>query len=102
MPRRKQIPGAFGVILVFLLASPFPRARESKSPDSLSPVAQTFPLADAKDLEESGVKAEAVEYKGREAVRVTCPAAGATATSSSRFPEPGLVLEEIRQRRLRA
>jgi hypothetical protein len=58
---------------VFLLALSLARAKESKSPDSLATVVQVFPLADTKDLEESGVKAEAVEYKGRKAVRVTVP-----------------------------
>ena len=58
---------------MFLLALSLARAKESKSPDSLATVVQVFPLADTRDLEESGVKAEAVEYKGRKAVRVTVP-----------------------------
>ena len=35
---------------------------------------QTFVLTDAKDLTEQGVKAEAVEYRGRKAIRLTTPA----------------------------
>jgi hypothetical protein len=70
MSRRKQVYGAFGAILVFLLVSPYAGAQESRAPDTFAPVVQTFPLADTKDLDESGVKTDAVEYKGRKAVRV--------------------------------
>jgi Domain of Unknown Function (DUF1080) len=35
------------------------------------PPTQTFALADTRDLQEAGVKAEAVEYLGRKAVRLT-------------------------------
>ena len=39
--------------------------------DSVVPPSQTFALTDTKDLSEAGAKAEAAEYRGRKAVRLT-------------------------------
>ena len=48
------------------------RAQEGRSADASVPTSQTFALTDTKDLVvEPGVKAEAVEYRGRKAVRLT-------------------------------
>jgi hypothetical protein len=47
-------------------------AREAHDSDATVPALQTFTLTDTKDLVmEPGVKAEAVEYRGRRAVRLT-------------------------------
>lgn len=51
--------------------SPGTAAVEGHDVDAAVPPAQTFALADTKDLAEAGVKAEAVEYRGRKAVRLT-------------------------------
>jgi hypothetical protein len=46
-------------------------AQEVHPADVAAPAAQTFPLANTQDLVGDGVKAEAVEYLGRKAVRLT-------------------------------
>jgi hypothetical protein len=46
-------------------------AQGVRSTDLAVPPSQTFSLSDTKDLVEAGVKAEAVEYHGRKAVRLT-------------------------------
>jgi|SRR5579884_1266976 len=52
---------------IFLL---FTACLGSYAQESGTPGVQTFPLADTQDLEGRNVKTEAVEYKGRKAVRV--------------------------------
>jgi hypothetical protein len=46
-------------------------AQEVPRAEAAAPAAQTFPLANTQDLVGDGVKAEAVEYLGRKAVRLT-------------------------------
>jgi len=48
-------------------------AQEPPKAEPVVATPQSYPLADTKDLSEVGVKAEAVEYKGRKAVRLTKP-----------------------------
>jgi hypothetical protein len=55
-----------GIVLLLLAAVHVASAQEPAVPGS-----QSFAFTDAKDLTEAGVKAEAVEYKGRKAVRLT-------------------------------
>ena len=62
------VPG-WGLVLGFALQ--LAGAQEARSPESGVATPQNFPLSDAKDLSAAGVKAEAVEYKGRRAVRLT-------------------------------
>src|SRR6266700_478444 len=71
MSRRKNISRAAGAIFLLITQCLGSHAQESRAPDSGSPGVQTFPLAGTRDLEERNVKLEAVEYKGRKAVRVT-------------------------------
>ena len=70
MSRRKKNSHAGAIFLLFTawLGS---HAQDSRVPGSGSPGVQMFPLAGTQDLEERNVKVEAVEYKGRKAVRVT-------------------------------
>ena len=49
----------------------FVSAQEAQNTSKTVPTSQTFALTDTKDLVEQGVKAEAVEYLGRKAVRLT-------------------------------
>jgi hypothetical protein len=70
MTRLKKIFGLAEAILLLFTACLGSHAQESRVPDSGSPGVQTFPLAGTQDLEERNVKVEAVEYKGRKAVRV--------------------------------
>jgi len=58
-------------VLLLLLAAHICQARDAHNTDSTVPASQTFALTDAKDLQEQGVKAEAVEYRGRKAIRLT-------------------------------
>jgi hypothetical protein len=65
-----------GVVLALMAAAPFSSpllgaAAETGSVDASVPASQTFALTDTKDLTEAGVKAEAAEYLGRKAVRLT-------------------------------
>jgi len=62
MSRRKEISRTAGAACLLLAACLDTHAQ-----------VQTLPLASAQDLEEHNVKVEAVEYKGRKAVRVTPP-----------------------------
>jgi len=55
-----------GIALILLSAASVAFAQEPAVPAS-----QNFALTDTKDLVEQGVKAEAVEYRGRKAVRLT-------------------------------
>jgi hypothetical protein len=77
MPRSIRISYASGIALLLLSAAHTGAAREVlKTPDVVEPASQTFALADIKDLVLApGVKAEAVEYRGRKAVRLTKDAA---------------------------
>jgi hypothetical protein len=59
---------ALCALLILLAAAPLTAAT-----DPTVPSAQTFPLTDTKDLIEQGVHAEAAEYLGRKAVRLTRP-----------------------------
>ena len=70
MSIRRKISRAAGGIFLLFTSCIGSRAQESRVPDSGSPGVQTFPLAGTQDLEEHNVKVEAVEYKGRKAVRV--------------------------------
>src|ERR1700748_1042950 len=49
----------------------FVSAQEAQNTSKPVPTSQTFALTATKDLVEQGVKAEAVEYLGRKAVRLT-------------------------------
>jgi hypothetical protein len=72
MSRSIKIPLSFGVMLFALSARYISEAQEIHNRDTTVPRAQSFMLADTKDLVvEPGVKAEAVEYRGRKAVRLT-------------------------------
>jgi hypothetical protein len=59
-----------GTMLLFLCTANLAGAQDGRA-DSAVPAAQNFALTDTKDLVEAGVKAEAVEYRGRKAVRLT-------------------------------
>jgi len=54
-----------GIVLLLLSATHATHAQQAP------PASQSFALTDTKDLTEQGVKAEAVEYKGRKAIRLT-------------------------------
>jgi hypothetical protein len=62
---------AEGIVFSLLLATHIAGAQEARKADLPPPTSQTFALTDTKDLVEQGVKAEAVEYRGRKAVRLT-------------------------------
>jgi hypothetical protein len=66
---RKPIPAA--IVLSLFAAARFVSAQGAQGADSPSTSPQTFALTDTKSLVEQGVKAEAVEYRGRKAVRLT-------------------------------
>jgi hypothetical protein len=62
----------FGALLLVVSGGCIGGAQEVKKADAAVPASQTFTLSDTKDLVvEPGVKAEAVEYRGRKAVRLT-------------------------------
>ena len=83
MSRSIKISLSSGVVLFLLSAIHIVRAQEGHSADASVPTSQTFALTDTKDLVvEPGVKAEAVEYRGRKAVRLTKEA----------VDEPGIAL----------
>lgn len=69
MPQPIRTTVALG--LLFLPASFAAYAQQASVAQPAPPASQTFTLADTKDLTEAGVKAEAVEYKGRTAVKLT-------------------------------
>lgn len=60
-----------GTVLFLLSAAHIARAQEAHNSGSAVPPSQSFALTDTKDLVEAGVKAEAVDYRGRKAVRIT-------------------------------
>lgn len=70
MPRSIRISFASGLLL--LSAVHTGAAREALKTDPVAPASQTFPLTDTEGLVvPPGVKAEAVEYRGRKALRLT-------------------------------
>jgi hypothetical protein len=72
MPRPKNLSLCCGVVLLLLSAIRIGGAQQTQSAEPAVPESQTFALIDTKDLvAEPGVKAEAVEYRGRKAVRLT-------------------------------
>jgi Domain of Unknown Function (DUF1080) len=60
-----------GVVLLLWSAACLCGAQEVQSAAPAPPASQVFALTDTKDLVEQDVKAEAVEYRGRKAVRLT-------------------------------
>jgi hypothetical protein len=62
------------IVLLSLSAITVAGAQQAHSTDQAVPATQSFALTDTKDLAEQDVKAEAVEYKGRKAVRLTTQA----------------------------
>ena len=77
MPRSIRVSSAYGIALLLLSAAQIGAARKvAKTDEAVAPTSQTFALTDIKDLVLApGVKAEAVEYRGRKAVRLTKDAA---------------------------
>ena len=72
MPRFTTISIASGVALVLFVAIRTGVAEDIPHTAPTAPASQTFALSDTKDLQIApGVKAEAVEYRGRKAVRLT-------------------------------
>ena len=72
MPRITTISIASGVALVLFVAIRTGVAEDIPHTAPTAPASQTFALSDTKDLQIApGVKAEAVEYRGRKAVRLT-------------------------------
>lgn len=61
------------IAALVLFASTLTCAQEGHNPESVVSTPQTFALTDTKDLAPAGAKAEAIEYKGRKAVRLTKP-----------------------------
>jgi len=59
------------VVTALLCAAPVAPAQEPQGAASPVTAPQTFALTDTRSLVEHGVKAEAVEYRGRKAVRLT-------------------------------
>jgi hypothetical protein len=70
-PVTKTIRMWFVPVALLLSAAYGDSAQEPAAAAPAPPASQVFALTDAKDLSEAGVKAEAVEYKGRKAVRLT-------------------------------
>jgi hypothetical protein len=71
MPRSTRAFAVAGILLSFLSTVIAAVAQEAHSADSQIPASQTFALTDTNELTLVGVKAEAVEYKGRKAIRLT-------------------------------
>jgi len=73
MPRLISKYIAFAMVVISLSAVSLAAAQKNEAADAAPPPAsQSFALTDTKDLVlEPGVKAEAVEYRGRKAVRLT-------------------------------
>lgn len=66
---RYLVPTA--IVFSVLCIARFTSAQGAQNVDSPTPAPQTLALADTQDLVAQGVKAEAVEYRGRKAVRLT-------------------------------
>src|SRR5258708_36862922 len=64
-----SVPGA--IVSALLFSAPIACAPQAPGDNSTAPAPQTFLLIDTRSLVEHGVKAEAVEYRGRKAVRLT-------------------------------
>jgi hypothetical protein len=76
MPRSIKTTLVTGIALLLLSRAQIDGAQETHTTDAAVPPSQTFALTETKDLVvEPGVKAEAVEYRGRKAVRLTKDAA---------------------------
>lgn len=72
MPRSIKTALVTGVALLLSATVQIADAQETHTTDAAVPPSQTFALTDTKDLVlEPGVKAEAVEYRGRKAIRLT-------------------------------
>lgn len=71
MPQSIRISLVYGLFLVLLPFARLPCSQETANANRVPQASQTFALTDTKDLTEAGAKAEAVEYKGRKAVRLT-------------------------------
>jgi hypothetical protein len=71
LARRKSLSRVCGPVILAVCAVLAARAQQAGSPEAAAQAAQTFALADTSDLAVSGGKAEAVEYQGRKAVRLT-------------------------------
>ncbi len=71
MSRSIKVFLASGVVLLLLSAEYCACSQEIATTNPAPPPSQMFALSDTKDLAELGVKAEAVEYRGRKAVRLT-------------------------------
>jgi len=69
-----QLRLSAGIVLLFLSASHLAAAQDIRSTEPNAPASQSFALTDTRDLFAQDVKAEAVEYKGRRAVRLTTEA----------------------------
>ncbi|HEY5068127.1 MAG TPA: family 16 glycoside hydrolase, partial [Candidatus Acidoferrum sp.] len=65
---------SLGAVLLALSVAKTSSAQAAHDAAPSPQASQTFVLTDAKDLTEQGVKAEAVEYRGRKAIRLTAPA----------------------------
>jgi hypothetical protein len=72
MPRLVELSISSGIVLLLASVVHFGGAQQIDKTDIAVPASQTFALTDTKDLVvEPGVKTEAVEYRGRKAVRLT-------------------------------
>ncbi|MBV8632284.1 MAG: hypothetical protein JOZ83_15255 [Silvibacterium sp.] len=73
MAGRIRILHAPAIARLLVFASMCAGAQEGHNPESVVSTPETFALSDTKDVTTVGAKAEAVEYKGRKAVRLTKP-----------------------------
>ena len=89
MPRSISISIACGAALLVISAVRLAAAQEAHNSEAVVTSSQTFAFTDTKDLVATrAVKAEAVEYKGRKAIRLTQPegdAAGLTFLNGTNF-----------------
>jgi hypothetical protein len=69
--RRKSLICACGLAILADCAILVAGAQEARAPEAAVHAAQSFALTDKSDLVVTGGKAEAVEYQGRKAVRLT-------------------------------
>jgi len=97
MPRSNVVSHPFAFVLLLVSGAAFAAAQQTHT-DAPVTTPQTFALADTKDLAETGgVRAEAVEYMGRKAVRLTTPggdAAGFTLLKGTNFRD-GIIEVDI-------
>jgi hypothetical protein len=72
MPRSIRMSVASGVALLLSLAVHLAGAQDAaRNTEPVAPPSRNFALTDTKELVEQDVKAEAVDYRGRKAVRLT-------------------------------